>query len=725
MKDKKTVKKNWNEPKYFMLGVFFCLLLIIGQLVYICLFPTIYGIDMEKLAASRNTYSKTLYAKRGTIYDNANNALALNVSSYTVIAYLSPSRTGDSKIPKHVVDVQATATALSPILNMTVEKLVELLSKDKVQVELGPGGRGITELVKKQIEDLKLPGIDFIESYKRYYPNGDFASYILGYAKSKEITDEDGNITTQIVGELGLESKYNDWLTGTNGFLSYQRDRYGYKIPDTKENRIEAIDGADIYLTIDSNIQRFTESAMRDLESIYHPVWGVMAIMNAKTGKILATSSIPSFDPNVKNIVSYQSPLVTYTFEPGSTMKTYSYMCSIDSGRYDGSALVHSGKLVIGDAEVRDWNSGVGWGNITFDLGFVYSSNVAASTLVQTVISKSELRDCLEKFGFGDTTGIELANEATGNITFTYPIEVATASFGQGITTTVVQLLQGLSIIANDGKMVTPRIVDKIIDTNNNEILYESKTKKSEQLVQKSTTDKMRELMNAVINSGDPNSSGSRYQTSPVTLIGKTGTAQIASSTGGYLTGNTDYTYSFAGMFPGDNPEIVIYAAIQKPAYGALVALSTAVKEVVNNVAKYLNMNGATATNSTVEIEQVKSYISKDVNTVTAELQSKNIKTVTIGAGNEIIYQYPSSGSNVLSYDKIILITNDQNITMPDFTGWSKKEAKAILDIIKVKYEMTGTGYITSQDIPPGTPITGETIIKLNLSDKYNLEEVN
>ena len=723
MKDKKAIKNTWNEPKYFMFFVFFCFALIIVQLAYVSLFPSVYGINMKEFAASRNTYSTTLYAKRGTIYDNEKNPLALNVSSYTVIAYLSETRTGSSTTPKHVVDVEMTAKALSPLINMTKEKLIELLSKDAYQVELGPGGRGITELVKKEIENLNLPGIDFIETYKRYYPNGDFASYILGYAKSKEIVDEEGNLTTQIVGELGLESKYNKLLTGNHGYLSYQRDRYGYKIPDTVEDRVEAMDGADIYLTLDSNIQRFTESAMRDLESIYSPKWGIIAIMNAKTGEILASSSIPSFDPNVRQISNYQSPVVTYTYEPGSTMKIYSYMCAIDSGKYDGNTIVKSGSLVIGDAEVRDWNR-TGWGNITLDKGFAYSSNVAASTLVQSVITKSEYRKCLESYGFGDTTGVELSNESSGNITFTYPIEVATASFGQGITTTVMQHLQGLSIIANDGKRVTPRIVDKIIDPNTEEILYESNLELSEQLVKTSTIEKMKNLMYEVVNSPDPNASGVGYKVYNTTLIGKTGTAQIASSNGGYLQGANDYIYSFAGMFPNDNPEIIVYAAIQQPLYGGYGAVSRMVKEVVTNIAKYLNLSGNINVNSTIKEITLDSYISKDVNTVIETLNQSNINVVKLGNGNKIINQYPKAGTNVISYDKVILITNGQDIALPNFKNWSKKDAKNLLDILKINYKLEGTGYVFSQSIESGTLITPEINLVLELKDKYNLEEV-
>ena len=428
MVKKKTTTKTWNAPKYFLNVVFFTFLIITAQLAYITLFPSVYGINMDDFASARNSYSTKLYAKRGTIYDNDGNTLALNVSSYTVIAYLSDSRTGKNKTPLHVVDKEGTAKKLAPILNMSEEYILGLLNRDSYQVELGPGGRGITELVKEEIEDLNLPGIDFIETFKRYYPNGDFASYILGYAKQYTKEDEEGNSSLKIVGELGIESKYENILNGVDGSLTYQRDRYGYKIPDTKEDKIEAIDGSDIYLTLDSNIQRFVESAMEGVNE-YSPEWASITVMNAKTGEILAASSTPSFNPNIRDITNYQNPFVSYAYEPGSTMKTFSYMCAVDSGKYDGNKIVKTGSVIIEDAEVRDWNR-TGWGNITLDKGFIYSSNVATSSLVSGVITKGELRDCYDKFGFGQLTDIELAKEVKGTVNFNYPIEVATAAFG-------------------------------------------------------------------------------------------------------------------------------------------------------------------------------------------------------------------------------------------------------------------------------------------------------
>ena len=441
MKPRKN-KKTWKSPinVFIIFLVLFCIIIL--QFGYISLFPTVYGINMKNFATSRNTVSRTLRASRGSIFDSSGNPLAITVTSYTVIAYLAESRTTNPSKPKHVVDVEYTASMLSPILNMTEERLIELLSRNAYQVELGPGGRGITEIKKQQIQDLELPGIGFIEDQKRYYPNGDFASYIIGYAKKHD----DG----EIVGELGIESKYNDLLKGTDGYLKYQRNNYGYKIPDTPEERIEAIQGSDIYLTIDSGVQRFLEDALKTATETYPSDWMLLTVMDAKTGKILGSATTPSYNPNILNITNYENPLVTYSYEPGSTMKIYAYMCAIDKGTYDGESTYQSGTITSGSTTIYDWNR-VGWGRISFDLGFEYSSNVAASHLVKDkIISKDELKECYLKYGFGEKTEIELSREVAGKIDFNYETEVFSATYGQGILTTPVQHLQALTIIANN-----------------------------------------------------------------------------------------------------------------------------------------------------------------------------------------------------------------------------------------------------------------------------------
>lgn len=726
LKTRNNLKQTWKFPKVVCNIFLVFIMLLFIQLSYLSLSSNIYGINMSEFAAKRNTVKSTLYAKRGTIYDSTGNTLALNVTSYTVIAYLSESRTGTSKTPLHVVDKKATAEVLAPILNMSADYIETLLNKDVYQVELGPGGRGISELTKEEIENLNLPGIDFVENYKRYYPNGDFASYIVGYAKQYEetIEKEDGTSTTdsKIVGELGIESKYNDLLSGTNGYLEYQRDLSGFKIPDTVERRIEAEDGYDIYLTIDSSIQRFVEDAVKAAANEYNPELLIVGVMDAKNGDILASATSPSFDPNVRNITNYENLLTSYTYEPGSTMKTYTYMCAMEKGTYDGSASFNSGSYTIGDDTVKDWNT-VGWGNITYDKGYEYSSNVGIANMLNSYIDKNDLKQCLEKFGFGKTTGIELSRELTGDIDFTYPIEVATAGFGQGITTTAIQQLQGLTIIANDGKMLKPHIVDKIVNPNNGEIYYESEKEESEQLVSLDTVNKMRDLMYNVVNSDDSQATGKKYKIDGFDIIGKTGTAQVYDDKkGGYKYNTTDYIYSFAGMFPKDDPEIIIYIAIKNPQTGSSKALADISNSVIKSIAKYKNMFSDLNTSTENETYTIDDYSNQNTNNIANILNSYNINPIILGSGEKIVNQYPTIGTNVIAGDLVVLVTNDSNILLPDFTGYSKKAFVTLCQLMNLNYKTEGYGYVTNQSVPAGTNISEIEEISVELKEKYNLE---
>jgi penicillin-binding protein 2B len=700
-------KQNWNYPKKVFVVFLVFIIILLGQYVHLSLFKNIYGINMREFALNRNTTSNTIRATRGSIFDRDGSNLAINVTSYTVIAYLSPKRTGSSSTIKHVQDPEYTAYKLAPILNMSVEKLTELMSQKLYQVELGPGGRGITELTKQQIQDLNLPGIDFIEDQKRFYPNGNFASYIIGYAKK----NEDGSM----LGEMGIESKYDDILKGTDGYEEYQQDLNGYKIPDTPEEKVNPINGNNIYLTIDSSIQRFLETAVKENSKKYEPEWMVISVMDAKTGDILGSASTPSFDPNVRDITNYENPLAAYLFEPGSTMKIYTYMCAMETGKYDGTTEYLSGKYKIGDDTVKDWNV-YGWGKINYDLGFEYSSNVAIANILDSIITKDDLRECYHKYGFDEITGIELGRELSRDFTFTYPVEVANAGFGQGILTTPIQHLQALSIIANDGYMLKPHIVNKIIDPNTNTTTYERQIEKSERLASSETITKIKELMYNVVHGNNEGTTGKKYYVEGLDIIGKTGTAQIYDDkNGGYLQGANDSIYSFAGMYPKDNPQIIIYAAIKKPNYANTSALSESVVDVIKNITKYKNINGKNKETTNIKKIELNNYLNKNKDDIVKELSDNGINPIIIGNGDTITNYYPKN--SLTTNDRIILITNDSEKIIPNMTGWSKREVKYLLDYLGIKYKFNGNGFVISQNFE-GT-ITENIELEINLESKY------
>ena len=528
---------NVNKVRVSKLLIAFILLffvIVIARLLYLGISPKIDGIDLKTFVANRNTRKKTTYAKRGTIYDSSSNVLARTINSYTVIAYLSESRSKGFKTPQHVVDKEKTAKELSPILGMSEEAILYLLNRNAYQVELGPGGRGITELKKEEIEKLKLPGISFISSYKRYYQNDDFASYILGYVK----TTDDG----EMIGEMGIEQYYNDMLKGKDGFIVYQQDVNGYKIPNTKEQLKESKDGVDIYLTIDSNIQFFVEKYSKEAYEQYPCDWLFAVVADAKTGAILGSTSYPSFNPNIKNITNYLNPLVSFAIEPGSTMKIFTYMATMEKKMYDGNKTFKSGSIKIGENTIYDWKTD-GFGEITYDEGFMLSSNVGISYLTKDYFTGSELKEYFKKWGFGQKTGIELPYELTGTLNEknNKAIEIANAGFGQGITVTPIQMVQALTMIANNGVMLKPYIVSKIVDEED-ALVYEGKRTELGKVASSETVNNIKELMYKVIYNDLYYSTGASYRMDGYDLIGKTGTAQYTNPyTGRYYYDNVNY----------------------------------------------------------------------------------------------------------------------------------------------------------------------------------------
>lgn len=692
-----------------VVGFFFCLIII--KLCYVVLAPSVDGIDLTSFASNRNTTHETLYASRGIIYDKDGKPLAKNANSYKVVAILSPSRTTDMSSPQHVVDKDKTASALCGVLvseeNKTkcIEDITKYLSQNLYQVELGNWGK-ISEDERQAILALDLPGIIFETlAKKRQYINSSWASYILGYAR---VNDEG-----EIKGEMGIESYFDEQLSGSNGYVEYQKDAYGYKMATSSEIREDAVSGSDIYLSINSDVQNILENAITNFTKDESQEWTIFTVMDAKTGAIVGSATNPNFNPNtLDNLTNYLNPLVAYQYEPGSTMKIFSWLAAMENGVYNGKEDYLSGTITLqdGQTKIKDFNN-VGWGNISYDTGFAYSSNVAATNLALK-LGSAKLSDFYDLCGFGKKTGITLPGEASGSIDFTYESELANASFGQGISVTPIQLLQAMSAFANDGVMVKPYIVSKMVDASG-KVVMEGKRTEVGTIGSKENIKAMKSLMyNVVYNSFLYNKN---YAPSNVTIAGKTGTAQIASPSGGYLTGTTDYIKSFLGLFPYENPQYVFYFATKQfkgnsnKIYGAV---SNTIKDVANIVEV---TNEESSIDKTMIIDLVQ-YISKETTVTVEELKKIGLTPIVIGSGKYVTNQYPLNKTRVIKGSKVFIKTNDVVALMPNMTGWSENEVIRYCNFIGLSYKLEGNGKVVSQSILENTAIDKRSVLVINMA---------
>lgn len=698
MKRNNTKTININFIIFIVLFVSF--FMIIGKVLLVALSDKTNGIDLTEFVNNRNTGKEIIKAKRGTIYSGDGEALALTVNSYTVIAYLDESRTNNEKYPHHVVNKELTAEKLSPVLNMSKESIMELLNLDHLyQINLK---RGISEVVKKEIDALDLPGIDFVSTSKRTYPMGSLAPYVIGFAQTNDLG--------KIEGKMGIEAYYQDTLEGEDGSKIYQKDPYGYTIPNTNPIIEEAKQGEDIHLTIDSRIQMFVEDGIAAISKDNEMDWLTFSVMDAKTGAIVATGSNPTFNLNKLNIESYLNPLTSYSYEPGSTMKIFSFLAAMENNAYEGSKTYKSGTVQVDDATIKDFNN-KGWGTITYDEGFAYSSNVAATYLALS-IGRENLFNYYKSLGFGKKTNITLPGEVKGDIDFTYKTELATASFGQGITTTPIQNLQALSLLTNEGVELEPYIIEKITNSETGEVTYQHERKELGTKASKENVNKMLSLMYDVVYSGKTDAKF--YKTDNVTLIGKTGTAQITGPNGAYLTGKTDYIRSFAGIFPYEDPKYIIYVSVKKYS-GNYKEFAQMVTKVVEEIAQYKNLSSKIGEINYEKIHKMENHVSAKVTTIEENTKLMLLNPIILGDGKYIKKQYPPKDTTIVNGQKIFFLTNSDNYLLPDITGWKSTDVKTLCKLLNIPYKQNGNGKVINFNYPAGTNIKEISLLEITL----------
>lgn len=716
---------NKNRNTNIMTGILIILfvgvfLLISGRFLYIQATGAIDGVSLEELAEEKRTASYTLDAERGKIYDRNGMTLAYDRPTYRIQAIVSESHTQNEDEPMHVDNPEEVAKKLAPLLDADegylLEQLNEGINNDQFQVEFGNAGKEISQETKEEIEALGLSGINFVEEPIRYYPNGMFASQIIGFAQKN-----DGVIS----GVTGIENEMNDLLSGDDGSISYERDQYNTKLLNPNEVVKEPEDGGDVYLTIDQKIQTLLEDTMTQMNNEYSPERMTAIVMDPKTGEVLAMSNRPSYNPNnLKDVENWYNDAISTPVEPGSTVKMFTWAAAIEEGVYNGDEWYKSGKYQISDrvSPVRDHNGGEGWGSITYDEGFARSSNVAASKLVWEKIGTETYLDYWNAFDFDEKTGIDLPGEEAGQLVYNYPRDKITTSFGQASTITPIQQMKAATAIANDGKMVKPYVISKTKNPNSNKTIDEKSTEVVSEPISKETSDQVMDLLGSVISS--EHGTGKEYQLEDYSVAGKTGTAQI-SENGSYLTGHGNYMYSFLGMAPKEDPQLMMFVSVKQPDIKATetgsVPLSFIFKNVMKNSLHYLDIEPDKEEAEQIESVQLPKMIDQETSQVKNQLTDSGLNVSVIGSGNTITKASASEGEELLPGDRIILVTDEPK--MVDISGWSLRDVLELSDLMGLKLEPMGNGYVATQNIEEGTPIEKGDYLGVELKPPQAAEE--
>lgn len=697
-------------------GLFF---LLFTRMVTIQATGEVEGQELVARAAAKYQKESVITANRGKIFDSNGKVIVEDTLSYRLIAVVNKIATTDSENPRHVVDARKTAEVLANYIEMDQDAIYKILTKLKedgtqpYQVEFGSAGRGISHETMNKIKDEKLPGILFASDLKRYYPNGVFASHLIGFALKED--NEDGTVTTK--GKMGLEKIYDDVLTGENGKVEYQTDAFRYLLPNSKKMVTPAKDGDDIYLTLDKTIQSFVEDAMSRVEEEYNPKSMSVVVADPKTGKILAMSQRPTFNPEVRSAdMKWLNEVIEETIEPGSTMKTFTLAAAIESGNWNPNAPYNSAPYKVNDRIIRDHNR-VGWGWITYLEGFQRSSNTSMAHLLKNM-GDDVFLDYLNRFGFGQKTGIDLPNEAPGIILSQYPVQRVTTSFGQGSTVTPIQLVQAMTAVANDGKMMQPYVIDRIVDSSTGEVIEQHEPKEKGQPISADTAKQVREILASTLTA--ENGTAKNFVLEEYQVAGKTGTAEIPKATGGYYSGNDNYLYSFLGMAPVEDPQLIMYVSVEKPKLKGKpgsIPVSEVFKPVMQNSLKYLNVNPEDV--KTVDRVTIQDYTGQKAEAVQVELANDGLHPVLIGAGGEIIEQYPNDTQKLVKGSFVFLKTEGTS-TLPDFKGWSLRNVLVFKTMSGLTIEVAGEGFAISQSVSAGTVISDSApiVVKLETPDE-------
>lgn len=707
-----------------LLIIFLVQTFIIGRYAYI---QIVWSPKLQQFAIDQWTSDTRIAAKRGKILDRNERPLAVSGNVERIDAFLkevnaAEKAEGDKKITKEEIAAQ-----IAPILGLSEEYIVKKLNsklKNGLPMSSASIARRIERDVADKIRKLDLPGIVITEDTKRYYPNGNFLAQVLGSINS------DGE------GRSGLEFFYNDELDGVPGRFVGETDAYHREMANSLTNYISPINGNDLVLTIDESIQYFTEKAI-DKGLIDNKAKQITAIvMDPKTGEVLAMANKPDFDPNnaapssltkEQFMETWKNRAINENFEPGSILKVITAAAAIEENLVsDKDRFYCRGSLkVTKGVSIKCWKAG-GHGEQTFAQILQNSCNVGFMELGKK-LGKTTLHKYYDAFGLGKRTNVDYPGEERGIILpvdKVQDVELATEAFGQGIAVTAIQYMAALNAVANDGKMVEPHLVKKIIHTDedgNTSVVREIETKQVKQVISVETARKLRGIMETVVTVG----AGKNAYLEGYHVGGKTGTAQVVEN-GKYV--DKKYISTFIAMSPCNDPKFTIMVSIKEPDPSNYYSGSTAApiaKVIMEDIIRYLEIQPDLEDVKNPKV--VKKVIIPEVRGMSVAdaqklLKEKKINVNIQGTGNIVYDISPKPGISVKENTKIEMYlgvdkNENEKVYVPNFNTMTEKEIKEAASTLGLKVSLMGKGIGASQDITPGTVVEKGTTIKIILEE--------
>ena len=727
-----------------IVGKYISLLAVVLFAVFLVNFAVIigsgskFGTDLVKEAKKVHQITRTVPAKRGTIYDRNGVPIAEDATSYNVYAVIDKKYKSATGKILYVEDAQfnKVAEVFHKYLDMDETYVKEQLSQPNLtQVSFGAKGNGITYAnmmaIKKDLKDASVEGIDFTTSPNRSYPNGQFASSFIGLAQLHE--NEDGS--KSLLGTSGMESSLNSILAGKDGIITYEKDRLGNIVPGTEQVSQQTVDGKDVYTTISSTLQSFMETQMNTFQEKVKGKYMTATLVSAKTGEILATTQRPTFDADTKEGLTkdfvWRDILYQSNYEPGSTMKVMTLAAAIDNNTFPGGEVFNSSELKVADATIRDWdvNEGLtGGGMMTFSQGFAHSSNVGM-TLLEQKMGDATWLDYLNRFKFGVPTRFGLTDEYAGQLPADNIVNIAQSSFGQGISVTQTQMIRAFTAIANDGVMLEPKFISALYDPND-----QSVRKSQKEIVGNPVSKDAASLTrtNMVLVGTDPvygtmhnHSTGKPTVTVPGQNVAlKSGTAQIADEkNGGYLVGTTNYIFSAVSMNPAENPDFILYVTVQQPEHYSGIQLGEFANPILERaVAMKDSLNLQSTAKTLDQVTNQSAYAMPSIKDISpgdlAEALRRNIvQPIVVGTGTKIKESSVEEGTDLAPNQQVLLLS-DKAEEVPDMYGWTKATAETFSKWLNIELVFEGSGStVQKQDVRANTAIKDIKKITLTLGD--------